>query len=261
MGDRSKPTLALTEWPDDTYLNPRGAQIGRLLDRISIVIGQIYELLAKPESSASWPDELAEAARNALALEQEVRRFYTSYLGPWKHRSIYVCRSSLSSAHLVDLEPYPRRVIVYESPRVSISMMTIHTASIRLLQGTLDSVAMLTSRGLECSTTFLALRVHARMLEKVDDICSSVPFLLGDVDKLGNLCIGSRGGPVGALNAIYPLHLAASVHGTSDEQYNWIMGQLQRFGVTFGIKQGSVFAEHHRSRRLEQPLHSLKIYP
>lgn len=80
----------------------------------------------------------------------------------------------------------------------------------------------------------------------VDRICSSAPYLLGDVDNDGKVKIGVESKGLGAFFLLRGLGTANSVESLSLCQRHLILNYLDRIGSAFGIKSAS----HARTRWL-----------
>jgi hypothetical protein len=80
----------------------------------------------------------------------------------------------------------------------------------------------------------------------VDKICSSAPYLLGDVDNNGEVKIGAESKGLGAFFLLRGLRTANSVDSLSLYQRHLILDYLDRIGSAFGIKSAS----HARTRWL-----------
>ena len=73
----------------------------------------------------------------------------------------------------------------------------------------------------------------------VDDICASVPYLLGEINQEGNLQRSPHNRAVGGYFLLYPLRVTLALNRASPAQNMWIVKQLEYIKNIFGI-QGSV---------------------
>jgi hypothetical protein len=82
--------------------------------------------------------------------------------------------------------------------------------------------------------------------DMVSGICSSVPFLFGDVDSSGKIPREKRRMPLAGKQLVWPLHVArASVEGGSETEI-WIKGRLNFIDSTLGIRFGRLVADKAR---------------
>jgi hypothetical protein len=74
------------------------------------------------------------------------------------------------------------------------------------------------------------------ILEAVDDICASVPYMIGDIDEKGRLRIASATKAMGAFYLLRGLHIANRVQAIPFAQREWILDRLFHIGHARGIK-------------------------
>jgi hypothetical protein len=77
---------------------------------------------------------------------------------------------------------------------------------------------------------------HTRILDVVDDICGSVPYMLGDIGPSWEINIGAPGKAIGAFLVVQALHVANSVAFLSTTKRRWIQERLVHIGHARGIK-------------------------
>ena len=78
---------------------------------------------------------------------------------------------------------------------------------------------------------------QATITTMVDEICASVPFLLGDLDAGGNLQCGAGRMALGGMFLLWPLQVIGVADVMSRTQRVWIKEILRQMGYTMGIKQ------------------------
>ena len=96
------------------------------------------------------------------------------------------------------------------------------------------------------STTILepehTSNIHANVMapetiqDLISDICASVPYSLGEVDRHGNLQQFQSNWPVGAFFLIWPLRVALNQGCARDDQKAWIIRQLEHIRNVYGIQ-------------------------
>jgi hypothetical protein len=88
-----------------------------------------------------------------------------------------------------------------------------------------------------------------RALDVVDEICGSIPYMLGDIGPTWEIQLGSSGKAIGAFFATQALHMANSMECLSLSQSRWIQERLVYIGHARGIKAA---LESRRSWSQEQ---------
>jgi hypothetical protein len=80
-------------------------------------------------------------------------------------------------------------------------------------------------------------RIHQTISDLIDNICASVPYLLGDVDENGAPPISSEVKTIGPLFCMYFLKVSGSTAGMPLALQEWIQDQLLHIGHSVGIRQ------------------------
>ena len=248
----TQPSLAISEWPKDLYMNPNGERWARLFTKMRVAIVRLYELLDDIQMNDAWFADAAGAGRNALALEEEAGILCAWGSSPLRHNPIPGLSDSSSDYAMASTRTYPKNLFVFKNFIVPTGRALLHCARLRMLKAALDYTTAVSDLGIEPLPDLSAPKIRAKMLRNVDELCGIIPFLLGEIDEDGRLFVGGSGQALGAFASIYPLHLAAHIDGVPDAQFDWIVDQLQRIGTVHGIKQGEVMANYHRARRLNR---------
>jgi hypothetical protein len=89
----------------------------------------------------------------------------------------------------------------------------------------------------------------------VNEVCSSIPFILGDVDKDGKLKSSNRKALAGFL-LMWPLYIVKNCASSTPEQLAVVKLALQRIGNVMGIRQALVM---HDNGELPRPEKTLQI--
>ncbi|KAI0513040.1 hypothetical protein F5B22DRAFT_637411 [Xylaria bambusicola] len=78
--------------------------------------------------------------------------------------------------------------------------------------------------------------LQRRLYSAVDDICACVPYMLGDVDRLGLPVVGKDGKALGAYFLLRGLYVASCVEELTDLQREYMMTTFLRIAHGKGIK-------------------------
>lgn len=101
--------------------------------------------------------------------------------------------------------------------------------------------------------------LQAVIHEMTTDVCSSIPFSLGDVDSLGRPAKPVDGRPsiraAQAYGLLWPLWYILSGGMPTEDQFNQIRTVLWRIGSTLGIKLALILAREAERMRSEASSH------
>ena len=81
--------------------------------------------------------------------------------------------------------------------------------------------------------------INEKLLETVDDLISCAPYLLGDIDKRGQISIGKKSKALGTFFLFRGLMTANSVDNLRLQQRLMILAFLDRISGSFGISMAS----------------------
>ena len=144
---------------------------------------------------------------------------------------------TLSGTHAPQTVP---KLHVYSSVSMAY-LWNLHRIARMLLE---DSLILCTFRSDEMNTTRdvwnqhseIRARLSGKISDLIDDICSSVPYLLGEINQEGNLQKSPQNRAVGGLFLLYPLRLTLVLNRASPAQELWIAKQLEYIKNIFGIQ-------------------------
>lgn len=151
-----------------------------------------------------------------------------------------ICQGSLAYSELLnETGTWPKTFHVYPEILTAGFWNSYRCARILLLSDLLDYDTRI-------GPTFVFPEPNtfqASMLQMINDICASVPFLLGDFDPQGSLQKGAGRMSLGGYFLVFALHVVGYVRIVKDDQLAWIKGRLKRVGYTMGIKQAHLLCE------------------
>ena len=145
---------------------------------------------------------------------------------------------------------YPLRIDTYASPFVASLWNSIRCVRLHLLV-TMRKLLVLNQQ--HPISPRLPLPTPAAMraiaYSTVNDICASVPLLLGDIDTNGNLCsvktAGNRGKLCNRVTLMWSLHKMCRVPGLDPGLKKWIVKILERIGTVGEMRQALNLSKMH----------------
>ena len=179
--------------------------------------------------SIVWPDlkELGQVISEAMLVSEALSAWKNNLPESWRCK---VIESPMSP------KAFRSRFYTFSSLSHTKPWIAFWCGRIRLLQSLcrLTETALLLGLPQEQAPT--PLQFQQEMLQIVDDICASTPFILGEMDAYGNLSFGSLGRGIGAFFLVRCLHVANSVNRVPPNQRAWILDTMQKIGHRWGIR-------------------------
>lgn len=244
------PTLSMTDWPDDVFLTSQERDASRLMDKVTLLQNRGWSLVEQAQASTMSSTDMLVFLQESRALDQEIqdwRDWAPNQFRPWTTPS-YSPSPSNSPAPRPATE-YPKEILLFHNPCIAHVWVLMQTARILLLQVMLEINTILAAGGIQLPPTFSWSVLHTQLMETVDSICNSLPYLLNEVDESGRLQVGGNGKPMVALFAVWPLHVVTQVKDIDDSYFAWAMEQLQQIGTMTGCKESITLEKHHMFRR------------
>ena len=190
---------------------------------------------------------LGNLLQEAATLDLEYQQWSDSASEVYQYRKIETSDSSDQDSSL----PYtarPRDVFVYHDIWVATQWHKYYIARIYLLQTMIECQFHLISiptLGKEPVSDKISSSddLNHIIIEMVNGICASIPFMMGEVDSNGSLRLKPSGRVAyGGIALLLPLHVAARVKVIGLEQRMWIRGRLRHIGCVTGISQANFLA-------------------
>lgn len=236
-----------------------------------------------------WVESLREVIREVLDTDQEVQRNIDDAPADWRWQSLptrspspCVSTSASSSAHqssdtessnsacaslfprvvepsddaeiLEDQKqtsPYPLRIGTYPTKAVATLWNTVRCARLHLFHTLYELFLLLQWHPIWPPPSLpTPAVVRGIVLATVNDICASVPYLLGDIDTNGNLrCFSSIAGDRGKLSnsivLLWSLHKVCRVPNLEPGLKAWVVKILKRIGTVGEMRQALNLSRMH----------------
>ena len=197
-------------------------------------------LIQQVSLSAQTEAEFSNTILSGLRLEQRLETWSDQATGNFRYRST-ILHGSLSPKSAGAQVAHP--IYLYSSFTMAQLWMVYRVARIILLHCLMRYVAKRAecgTHGPSCEeTNRLEQRATATIRDLVDDICASVPYMLGDVDQDGTLQHSHQGKAIGGFFLLWPLRTALWVGIASPEQRTWIMRRLDYIKNVLGIQMAT----------------------
>ena len=137
---------------------------------------------------------------------------------------------------------YPRRIDVYTTPFVATLWNSIRCIRLHLLAIMKDLFVLLQQYPISQPPPLPSpAAMRATVNTTVDDVCASVPLLLGDIDTDGILrsvkTAGNRGKLCNSITLMWSLHKICRVPGLDPRLKEWIVKMLERIGTVGELRQ------------------------
>ena len=249
QAQKRPPTLSMNSYPDDVFLNTQARDGSRLMDRVTLLQHQGWSFIDGARAGTAPSGDLLLFLQEAQALDQQLKDWKDwapNQFRPWTTPS-YAPSPSNSPAVRPAMQ-YPKKIHLFHSPTVAGGWCTMQAARVRLLQTMLEVSTILTAGGIQLAPAVAWNVLHTQLMDTIDSICNSVPYLLGEVDESGSLQLGTNCKPTIATFLLWPLHAAALVKDLDDSYFTWIMEQLHRIGTISGCTQAVILEKHHLYR-------------
>ncbi|KAL8791139.1 MAG: hypothetical protein Q9195_006036 [Heterodermia aff. obscurata] len=246
---QSLPGVALEAPLKDLDKKPHRAQISNWLSRISALCGAVSQNVRGASGRTLFPKGWD---IEVLALEEELQQWNEHHPEFFRYWSL----SPYDATGVTDPEDgpiYPKAIYFCSSLLLTQFWSLIWCGRVHLLHAMLVYRSTLSEREARESPLPAVSSIKQDLLTLVDHICNFVPFLLGEIDHRGALTAPGRGRAVGAIFAMWVLHVASSVSITPQLQQEWIACRLLYIGHAVGIQQALVLKDFRDFQRRTSP--------
>lgn len=221
-----------------------GSSLWPLLSKASMSRLKLQAFISQSSIKESLPGtSFSEALQNAFDIYSHLISWSSSVLPEWKFDIFTILQDHGSDEAWSVL----KQIHVFSNIQIAALWMIYWCGCIHLVQSLIESYRIFRTGYAGQSEYSVSKKSLCDSLSMfVDKICSSAPYLLGDVDNNGKVKIGAESKGLGAFFLLRGLGTANSVDSLSLSQRHLILDYLDRIGSTFGIKSAS----HARTRWL-----------
>ena len=232
------------EWLSHLEQDP-STHLAMCIYKISRIRAAAPELLVGDLTQQSTQQRLVQLLHQGISMDVELQSWSDGLSGSYRYKELSIAEAPRQqTSHLLPMQP--TNVHVYHDIWVASLWNHYRFARIRLLETLVDCESRLDfpeTLEMRLQESSISLRNwNETSVKMVDDICASVPFLMGDVDVQGNLSRGSGGIALGGYYLLWPLHVASSTRIVGADQKAWIKGRLRHLGTVMGINQAHLLA-------------------
>jgi len=236
LNQRRRPNNLFNASFDKHHPGPHAMKLARILAKVTELYSAVPCVSNEPLHRSGWEIR-------ALDLEQEMHRWIDDAPEMLHYWSIFPSYPSVntdpSTSHL-----YPKSMFIFKNIQVATGWNVFWCGRIYLLRSMLEYRNGLTAQGSQDSVLPSESEIYQSLQDTVDNICATVPFLLGEVDSHGALSTESRRRALGGYYLVWSLHVTGSVRCLPFTQEAWIADRLMHIGHVFGIKQAFLFKQY-----------------
>jgi len=241
LNQRRAPNNLFNASFDNYHPGPHAMKLTRILAKVTELYSAVPCVSNEPLHHSGW-------GIRALDLEQEMQRWIDDAPEMLRYWSIFPSYPSVSTdtstSHL-----YPKNMFIFKNIQVATGWNVFWCGRIYLLHSMLEYRNGLTAQRSQDSMLPSESEICQSLQDTVDNICATVPFLLGEVDSHGALSAESRRRALGGYYLVWSLHVAGSVRCLPFAQEAWIADRLMHIGNVFGIKQAFLFKQYRDLER------------
>ena len=212
---------------------------------VSRVRAAAPELLVGDLTQQTNQQRLVQVLHQGISMDVELQSWNDNIPESYHYKELSIANAPhQQTSNLLPMQP--SNVHVYQDIWVASLWNHYRFARVRLLETLVDCESRLDfpeNLEMRLQESSISLRNwNETIVKMVDDICASVPFLMGDIDVHGNLNRGSGGIALGGYYLLWPLHVASSAKIVGADQKAWIKGRLRHLGAVMGINQAHLLA-------------------
>lgn len=235
--------------PDSVKWLSMGNQNGPI-EEVSVLFVELIQIVSYVQGvAASWPDsvriqQLREVILHGMELDLKIVQWAESLPSIWKYTSIR--NNSTTSSP-------PNSVQVHQDFFTAGTWNSWRSMRIRLIQILMATVELLREEAIDFGSQMI--RWRKTLLDLANDVCSTVPYLLGEIDGQGIPRGTAKGIALGGYMLLYPLQIISTVEGLPESYHDWIETKLIYIAGIQGIEQASLILKFNKIRK------SRKILP
>ena len=183
-----------------------------------------------------------------LAAEEEFKDWTLSLPEEWGLRSLPPC-NALEVFKDMNGPRFPKAIYACNGIEPVFGWHAMWCCRIHLLHAMLEYRSTLSEIDLVGSPLASVTRINHELQTMVDNICNTVPFMLGEIDQTGALRPPGKGQAIGAYFLLFSLDVASYVTILPRSQQKWIEDRLSHIGHVFGIQQAFAIRDFHAKQR------------
>ncbi|KAL9093039.1 MAG: hypothetical protein Q9165_004177 [Trypethelium subeluteriae] len=174
-------------------------------------------------------EKLREIMRHGIDLDRDITSFMRSLPSVWRYTSF---PNDATGTTL------PKNIHVHEDLFTAACWNAWRCMRIRLVQVLLAIAELVGEDSRDLNSQFMTWQ---RILtELADDVCSTTPFLLGEIDGQGVPRGTAKGVALGGYILLYPLHMVLATKELPESYYRFVESKLTYIANIMGIEQANI---------------------
>ncbi|CAG9993148.1 unnamed protein product [Clonostachys byssicola] len=193
-------------------------------------IKRLTKLNADGLSSSSSIIELTRALDKAFETERELAAWPSNLPPGQMPRAVELASGEVSPdlRFISKLYTFPQ---IQDGCRWSVYW----TSRIQLLGAIIEGLNLVSQTGMRYNSPLSREAINHGMQSAADSICSTVPFMIGEVDPEGCPMVGQGGQALGAYFATRFIHIVNEIPFLPEQQRLWTLDCLLKLGQVWGI--------------------------
>ena len=244
------PERSMSDWPDNVFPSQPERDAVRLFDKVATIQYRGWSLVEESRNGTTLTADMLVLLQDAQIVDQELQDWRDSTPSPWRPWTTpnYSPSPSASPSPHAAMQ-YPKQIYLFHSYAVAKNWSWVHTSSVLLLQMMLEINSTLAASGMQLPPALAQSVLQTRLIQSIDSICNSVPYMLGEVDNVGRLQFDTSGRAMSASLILWPLHIITQVKDLDDSYFTWILEQIYRIGTITGYTQSLKLEKYHLRRQ------------
>lgn len=220
---------ALSSIAPPPHRGPGLSLVDGLLPRLSSVSIATTQLMRRAPNQV----QATECARQVLRLLEDFKTWEASLPEEWLCKPYPNPRATITS-------PFPARVLVFPTLSVGGVWMAKWLAQLAVLRNMVLLEPIVRKIGVPFP---LPAEIREQVASVAALLCSTVPYLLGNVAQDGQARASGDTPAVGAFFAVRSLFVTAQLPGLTREQVSWMLDRLEEIGRERGIHRALFLRE------------------
>lgn len=235
------PAPEIESWIDDLGVNDVALQVAKCNIKTVRLCAKAKKLFASNEGSRVWALELLQDVKDAILIDMQYEDWVEATTGVWSYRQV-------RTAPRASMEGYePDFSCIYHDRWVAWAWNNSRMCRIHLHQVLLHCITLLEAHSAgEASVDYTSTRQQSAstISSTMADICSSIPFCLGDIDSNGQPIPPGKRMAIGGYLVMLPLFMV-SVSAEPDMEA-WARQKLEYISNVLGIRRAGDIAKKPR---------------
>lgn len=246
----TQPAEEMEEWLNALELrtpNTRNqVQFTRLNLKVIRLCVRAHELFTTNDRTAHWVLDLLQVLKEAILIDLEYQDHSETVTGAWRYSEVRTSLRPLPSNIATESFDLGSSLYIYHDIWIAMMWNIYRGCRIHLHEVILHCIDLLDSfppaqaLSIDSRTT----RTQSRIIieDMISDICSSVPFCLGDISSSGQPVMAGKRMPLCGYLLMAPLYIVNASSNPGSSREAWVEEKLEYISRVMGIHRASLFA-------------------